>query len=149
MVATGQRWTAMKKDHLPLAELITSYDLFNRAVGKSQTTVTWYQSRLGMFLRYLGEDSRLADLTVDSVRAYVVHLQQRNDRHANNPHMIHKEGKLTAYIHGCVRPLRSFASWLHAEGYTDTNRLQAVKPPKVQKKVMRVLTDDEVQRLRT
>ncbi|MBE0610063.1 MAG: tyrosine-type recombinase/integrase [Dehalococcoidia bacterium] len=148
MVATGQRWTAMKKDHLPLAQLITSYDLFNRAAGKSPTTVTWYQSRLGMFLRYLGEDSDLAALSVDAVRGYIVYLQGRNDRHAGSPHITNPQGKLSsAYIHGCVRPLRSFASWLHAEGYTDTNRLQAVKPPKVQKKVTQVLTDDEVQRL--
>ena len=148
MIATGQRWTKMNKDRLPLSELITSYDLFNRASGKSPAPVTWYQSRLGTFLRYLGEESDLGTLTVDAVRAYIVYLQERNDRHAGSPHVVNPQGKLSsAYIHGCVRPLRAFSSWLHAEGYTDTNRLKAVKPPKIQKKVMQVLTDDEVQRL--
>ena len=40
----------------------------NRASGRAPTTVGWYQARLGMFLRYLGEGSSLADLTVDAVR---------------------------------------------------------------------------------
>jgi site-specific recombinase XerD len=43
--------------------------------------------------------------------------------------------------------LRAFASWLHSEGYTETNRLQAVKPPKIQSKVIQVLTDEEIRRL--
>lgn len=147
VVTTGKR-SNVNKNRIPLAQLVTSYDLFNRASGKADTTVAWYRTRLGMFLRYLGDGSDLEALTVDAVRGYIVHLQSRNDRHAGSPHVRNPQGKLSsAYIHGCVRPLRSFASWLHAEGYTDTNRLQPVKPPKVQKKVMQVLTDEEIQRL--
>lgn len=138
----------MQKDSLPLAQLIQSYDLFNQASGKSPTTVAWYNDRLGTFLRFLGQDGRLSDLTVDAAHAYIVYLQNRNDRFAGNPDIIHKEGKLSsAYINGCVRSLRAFANWLFAEGHTDSHRLQLVKPPKVQKKVMQVLSDEEVQKL--
>ncbi len=148
MATTPRRRTEMQKESLPLTQLVQSYDLFNRATGKSPTTVAWYNDRLGTFLRYLGQDSRLADLTVDAARGYIVFLQNRNDRFAANPYIIHKEGKLSsAYINGCVRSLRAFANWLFAEGYTDGNRLQPVKPPKVQKKVMQVLSDEEVQEL--
>jgi len=137
MTATRNRRTVMKKDNLPLAQLVTSYELFNRASGKSEETVVWYQRRLNMFLRYVGEDCELGARSANKVREYVVYLQGRNDRRAGSPNVANPKGKLSsAYIHGCVRPLRAFASWLHAEGYTDSNRLQAVKPPKIQKKVI-------------
>ena len=41
----------------------------------------------------------------------------------------------------------AFSSWLFAEGYTETNRLQPLKPPKIQAKVIPVLSDDEMRRL--
>ncbi len=146
-MAAKRRWTEMDKDHLPLRQLIASYQLHNRAVGKSPTTLAWYQSRLEMFARFLPTGT-LGELTPDNARAYIVHLQDRSDRFAGNPFVKQPAGKLSsAYIHGCVRAARAFASWLHAEGYTDINRLKAVKPPKVQKKVVPVLSDDEVRQL--
>ena len=147
-MSAKRRWTAMRKDDLPLEQLIDSYQLYNRAVGKSASTVAWYGVRLGLFRRFLGDEATLEGLTVDSARAYIVHLQDRTDRHAGSPFVITATGKLsTAYIHGCVRAIRAFASWLHAENYTETNRLKAVKPPKVQHKVIPVLNDGEVQKL--
>jgi len=37
-------------------------------------------------------------------------------------------------IHGYVRTLKAFASWLEREGYTSDNRFKKLKPPKVPKK---------------
>ncbi len=138
-MAAKRRWTAMRKDDLPLEQLIDSYQFYNRAVGKSASTVASYGVRLGLFGRFLGEEATLEELTVDSARAYIVHLQDRTDRHAGSPFVITASGRLsTAYIHGCVRAIRAFASWLYAKNYTETNRLKVVKPPKVQHKVIPV-----------
>ena len=147
-MSATQRRTDMTNDHLPLAQLIDAYQLYNRAVGKSVRTVQWYESRLGMYVRFLGEEPTLAELDANSARAYIVHLQGRNDRHAGSPFVTNPLGKLsTAYIHGCVRAIRAFASWLCAEEYTDTNRLRIVKPPRVQQKVIPILTDPEIRAL--
>lgn len=40
--------------------------------------------------------------------------------------------------------LNGFATWLEEEGYTVTNVLGRMKPPKAPKKVMRTLTDEEI-----
>jgi site-specific recombinase XerD len=148
MKASRRRWSEMNKDRIALAQLVASYQLFNRASGKSATTVNWYEDRLGMFLKHLGENAILADLTADAARSYIIHLQERTDRCAGNPFVAQPNGQLSsAYIHGCVRAVRAFASWLYAEEYTDSNRLRAVRPPKVQRKVVPVLKDDEVEAL--
>lgn len=147
-MAIKRKQAGMTKDNLPLADLAGSFRLFNKTTGKSPRTVDWYDTRLDLFGRFIGADARLRDLTVEGVREYVVHLQERTERHPNNPHMRPKEGGLSsAYIQGFVRALRAFSSWLFAEGYTDTNRLQALKPPKIQRKVIPVLSDEEMRRL--
>jgi hypothetical protein len=75
----------MNKDNLGLAQLVDHYQLFHRASGKSPNTVAWYEARLAAFLAFLGPDPKLRELTPDSARAYIVHLQGRTDRHAGNP----------------------------------------------------------------
>lgn len=147
-MAIKRKQAGMSKDNLLLADLAASFQLFNKTTGKSPRTADWYDTRLDLFGRFIGTDARLRDLTVERVREYVVHLQERTDRHPNNPRMHPREGGLSsAYIQGFVRALRAFSSWLFAEGYAETNRLQTLKPPKIQKKVIPVLSDDEMRRL--
>jgi len=147
-MTTRRRWGQVDKEHIPLAQLAASFEVYNKTVGKSPQTVAWYNNRLALFARFVGDGCSLSDITADKVRGFIVHLQERTEKHQNNPYMRSRTGKLSsAYIQGCVRALRAFASWLHAEGYTETNRLKSVKPPKVQGKVIQILTDDEIRRL--
>lgn len=143
-----RRWGQVDRERIALEQLAASFEVYNKAVGKSPQTVDWYNRRLALFGRFVGDGCSLTDVTPTRVREFIVHLQEQTERHQNNPYVRPKEGKLSsAYIQGCVRALRAFASWLHAESYTETNRLQAVKPPKVQSKVIQVLTDEEIRRL--
>jgi site-specific recombinase XerD len=43
--------------------------------------------------------------------------------------------------------LRVFSKWLREEGYTQEHRLERLKPPKVPKTIVEVLTPDEVRRV--
>jgi site-specific recombinase XerD len=100
-----------------------------------------------LFERHLGPAASLEDLSVEEVRAYISELQDRDVLYANNPRA-KRPGKLSsAYIQGVARTLRAFASWLHLDGYTKVNVLKILKPPRIQQKVVEVLTDDEVARL--
>ncbi len=141
-------WNDMKKDAIPFAKLRQQFAVYNKTTGKSPSTVNWYEQKLELFERWLGPDACLADVTIPTVREYVADLQDRTTRHVNSPFHNSHEGKLSStYIHGIVRGLRAFASWLHEDGYTDINILRPLKPPKFQQKVTEVLTDEEVQRL--
>ncbi len=141
-------WKDTQKETIAFAKLREQFAIYNKTAGKSASTVAWYEQQLSVFERWLGTDACLADVAIPKVRAYVVDLQERSTRHVNNIHYSSHEGGLSSiYIHGIVRSLRAFSSWLHEDGYTDTNVLRPLKPPKYQQKVIQVLSDDEVQRL--
>ena len=69
-------------------------------------------------------------------------------KNANNPYFANKERPLSsAYIQSFARALRAFSSWLYEDGYTPTNVLKPMKPPRVQQKVVETLSEAEIQRL--
>lgn len=141
------RWSKMKKDDIPFAKLRQQFEVYNKTVGKSPSTVWWYEQKLGLYERWLGPSACLGDVTIPNIRAFIVELQERTERNPNNPYT-RMEGPLSSsYINSFVRALRAFSTWLQEDGYTDGNILKPLKPPKVQQKVKEVLTDEEVQRL--
>lgn len=147
-MATRTRWSDMDKRHIPLKALREAYSVYNRTTGKSPATVRWYDDKLALFERFVGNHAMLADVNVSTVRDYVADLQGRQIIHENNVNGARREGSLSSsYIQGFVRALRAFASWLHHDGYTDTNVLKVLKPPKVQQKVTEILTDEETTKL--
>ena len=130
-----------------LSELIGYYELCNRAEGKSPKTVSWYSANLRAFGSYL-ERRRLPD-SIDSIdtkllREYVIYLLKRN-RFDNHPYThVKAEPLSTATIHGHVRSLRAFFSWLVDEGLTQENIAKDLKPPRLVKKVVSTFSDEEI-----
>jgi len=142
------RWTEMDKSKTPFSQLRAAFKVYNQTTGKSPQTVKWYEFRLELFERWLGTDASLADVTVANVRGYIAELQNRTRRWENNRFVVNKDGALSSsYIQGFARALRAFASWLHEDGYTETNILKNLKPPRIQQKVTETLTDEEVSKL--
>jgi len=138
----------MDKRHIPFEQLVASFEVYNKTVGKSHETVAWYNARLALFARFVGEGCCLGDVTIEHVRRFIVHLQERNTKNPNNHFVVNHEGALSSsYIQGFARALRAFSTWLCEDGYTDTNILKPLKPPRIQQKIVEVLTDDEVNRL--
>lgn len=149
-MATRTRWSDMDKQHVPFRALREAYSVYNKTTGKSPATVRWYDDKLALFERFIGADATLTDVNVATVRDYVGDLQGREMIHVNNPHGARREGTLSSsYIQGFVRALRAFASWLHHDGYTESNVLKVLKPPKVQQKITEVLSDEEATKLLT
>jgi site-specific recombinase XerD len=130
-----------------LSELIGYYEVCNRAEGKSCRTISWYSANLRLFCSYL-ERRHLPD-SIDGVdikllREYVLYLLKRN-RFETHPYT-HVKGEplSTATIHGHVRTLRAFFSWLVDEGLTEENIAKDLKPPKLVKKAVSTLSDEEI-----
>jgi len=130
-----------------LSELIAYYEVCNRAEGKSYRTIGWYSANLKRFHSYL--KSRHLSESLDSIdkkllREYVLYLLKRN-RFENHPYVpIRTEPLSTATIHGHVRTLRAFFSWLVDEGLTEENIAKDLKPPKLVKKAVSTLSDEEI-----
>lgn len=147
-MAKKTRWSAMKKDKTSFSKLREQFAVYNKTTGKSPSTVWWYEQKLSLFERWVGPDACLADVAIPNVRSYIAALQDRTTRWDNNPNIKNKEGSLSSsYVQSFARALRAFSTWLNEDGFTDTNVLKALKPPKIQQKVTEPLTDDEVKRL--
>jgi len=130
-----------------LFELIEYYEVCNRAEGKSLKTISWYSANLKSFRNYV-KSRHLPDSldTIDTklLREYVLYLMKRT-RYNGHPYTPSKTELLSSTtIHGHVRTLRAFFNWLVVEGLAQNNPAKDVKPPKVSRKVVSTLSDDEI-----
>lgn len=141
------RWDELNKDDTPLEKLALEFEVFNRAEGKTQNTVDWYKSILGLFIDYL-KDQRikpiLKNVNIGVVREYILHLQGRK-RYEEHPHTPKQEQVLSPMsINGYVRATKTFFNWLYKEGYTEEHRLERLKIPKAPRKLIEPLSEAEI-----
>ncbi len=135
------RRRGVNRNQLELSKLAQHFEIHNRAEGKSERTVGWYNEVLGLFQDWLegeGLPATLDRVREEEVRAFVLHLQGRKGLWG--PASSHT-------LNNRVRALRAFAAWLHRQGYAEENRLKNLRPPRVTEKVIEVLSADEIQRI--
>jgi len=130
-----------------LAELIDYYEVCNRAEGKSSKTLSWYSANLRHFHTYLKSrhiPDVIDDISTKLLREYVLYLFKRKS-YQDHPYTPTKNTPLsTATIHGHVRTLRAFFSWLTKEEFIQQNPSTRLKPPKLDHKLITVLSDEEI-----
>ncbi len=131
-----------------LSECIDYYEVCNRAEGRSRKTISWYSQNLRRFHGYLKNrhlPDSLDNIDTKLLREYILYLMKRNryDGHPYTPVKI--EPLSSATVHGHVRTLRAFFNWLVMEGLTQNNVAKDLKLPKVTKKVVTTLSDQEIE----
>ena len=130
-----------------LPELIDYYELCNRAEGKSPRTIDWYSSNLKRFHIYLKSrhlPDSIGKLDIKLLREYTLYLLKRN-KYEHHPYTPTQNELLsTTTVHAHVRTLRAFFSWLAREGLSEANIAKDLKPPKLAKKVVSTLSDEEI-----
>jgi integrase/recombinase XerC/integrase/recombinase XerD len=128
--------------------LYTLIDLFaatKRTEGRSPKTIDWYCDFLRKFAKYLGENPTISHVTLDNARSFVAFLQGQTTRWNGHPLIPAQEGGFSPYtIHGYVRTLKAFASWLVEEGFTGTDVFAKLKRPKLPQPMIEILSDDEI-----
>ena len=130
-----------------LFELIEYYEICNRAEGKSPKTISWYSANLKSFRNYLKNrhlSDSLDNIDIKLLREYVLYLLKKT-RYENHPYTPAQTELLSAAtVHGHVRTLRAFFSWLVVEGLAENNPAKDLKPPRVTRKVVSTLSDEEI-----
>jgi integrase/recombinase XerD len=118
-----------------LSEAIEELLLATQADGRSQATVTSYESKLGHLLNYLG-DVDVEAITVQDLRRYIVHLQERESLYEDHPNHERREGKLSPFtINSYVRSMKRLFNWLEQEGKLATNPVRRIKTPRAKRDV--------------
>lgn len=130
-----------------LSDLIEYYEVCNKAEGKSSKTISWYSANLKNSRNYLKNrhfPDSIEHVDTRLLRDYVLYLLKRN-RFENHPYTPVKIEPLSvSTVHGHVRTLRAFFSWLVREGLAESNASKDLKPPKLVKKVVSTLSDEEI-----
>jgi site-specific recombinase XerD len=130
-----------------LSSLVDVFASTKLTEGKSKVTVSWYRDMLARFVTWSG-DGKLTELTLQNARAFIGHLQAKKERYEDHPMSKKKAGGLSPHtIHGYVRSLKVFSSWLAEEGFTPSDVLAKLKRPKLPETVVEVLTDEEINRI--
>ena len=119
--------------------------------GKSERTIGWYRQKLDAFQHYLSElngQVLVRDLSLEAARNFVKTLMDQESFYKDHPtrEEVHRSLSVQT-IHGYVRSLRAFASWLEEEGYTDVNPLRRLKPPRLPEVLIQPLTEDEIRKI--
>ena len=143
----------LKKElmELTLPRAIDNYMTALTLEGKSPETILWYRKKLTRFATFMqdgGTPAKVRSLTLDDGRSFIKSLMELTTRYANHCLCHEVQGGLAPQsIHGYVRALRAFATWLQEEGYTKDNIFKGIKPPHVPQVLIQPLTEDEVRRV--
>jgi site-specific recombinase XerD len=118
---------------LSLAELLPSWQLALQAERKSPGTIKSYTEGVTVFLRWCEATGTPPQLDRSAVQAFVAHLLEN--------------GAEPTTARARQLGVRRFARWLVDEGEYDSDPLLGIKQPKLDRKVVDALTDDQLRRL--
>lgn len=133
---------------MPTIEKTIEHFLVDRQLkGNTDKTVQNYRQILSYFTDYIGLDYEVEDITLDNLRDYQFHLLNV-DRYLNHQFKPNVSGKLDKVtIQSYIRHLRVYLRFLFEEEYIQENLTKKFKLPKAPKKIIEILTDDEVNTL--
>lgn len=137
---------------ITLAQAVQNYLTVIKLEGKSPATIRWHRRKLKALLEFLQEGAEweltVQEFNLDAARSFIQMLMDRKTRYPNHPKREQKKGGLSpSTINGFARSLKAFSTWLHEDGYTETNILARMKAPKVPKILIEPLNEDELRKI--
>jgi site-specific recombinase XerD len=137
---------------ITLERAIELYITTKTAEGLSIHYTSWLERRLKDFLKFnqgiSPEDESLGRVTLNTARVFISSLLQKKVKYEHHSRrQPQAEGLALNTIHGYARGIRSFGTFLFEEGYTETNIFEDLKPPKVPRKIIQPLAEEEIRRI--
>ncbi|MEX2390117.1 MAG: tyrosine-type recombinase/integrase [Dehalococcoidia bacterium] len=129
----------MHKDDIKLTELLAEFLEYHEALNHSPKTVRWYSDIITALCRFIGPDPDLGELTLPQIRAYQSHLRKRPKPNGD------PLSDRTLQDH--ARVIRIFLRWLVREEYLQEDFAARVELPKVGRKHLEILTEEEIAQL--
>lgn len=131
-----------------IASLVEEYLIVHRSEGHSPKTVEWHSTALGLLVRFL--DSKAVtnphEFETSHLRLWVVWLGTPESMKVR-PGRASVSPRSKRTIQTYTRSAHAFGKWLFDEGYTEVDVTDHFTLPKVGKPLIRILEDEEFQRL--
>ncbi len=132
-------WKTVHKDDIKLSELLAEFLEYHEALNHSPKTVRWYSDIITALARFIGPDPCLGEFTLPRIRAYQSHLRKRTKPDG--------EPLSDKTLQDHARVIRIFLGWLLREEYLQEDFASRVELPKVGKKQLQILTEEEIAQL--
>lgn len=113
--------------------------------GNTEKTISNYDRFINYFIDFVGADNMVDELTLMHIRKYQLFLSDKDKDYNFKTDLKKKISKTT--IQTYMRAVRVFANWLYDEAYTDDNIVRRYKLPKAPKKVVEILSEEEIERI--
>lgn len=141
---------SLKRNEFTVSKLIDDFLVYQQYKNNSPATIEYYKINLSMFSKYLTERdiSSIDEVDINVLRQYVLYLKNK-PRHKNNTFSKPKtdESISSKSVQTYTRAIRCFLNYLYQEKYIHTDFNQLFKLPKATKKVIEILSDDEIRRI--
>lgn len=101
--------------------------------GNSIHTISYYSRSIEYFMRFVKHEKLIDELQLIDCKKYYIYLNEKDIT--------------TVSRQTYIRALRAFLTWCYTEGYIDINIPERFRLPRAQRKVIDILTDDEINKL--
>lgn len=126
---------------MKLIEVISIFLASMKGV-KSASTVKWYKQRLNTLASFLGEETAIESITVHQLRMWRGTISDRSTRYTGHPTRAEEAGGLSRItLHGYVRSVRRFFTWLVEEGILKNNPSSRFELPQVERRPKTGISD--------
>ncbi|MDP4279309.1 MAG: tyrosine-type recombinase/integrase [Dehalococcoides mccartyi] len=118
-----------------LDKLLNFYLVACKVEGKSAATIDTYHRRVGGFVSFCLHENLLIAPAINPqiIRAFLLSLQEKGC--SNNT------------VNAYYRAIQTFFNWLVNEAYITSTPMKTLKPPRLEKKVIRPFTNEDIRRL--
>lgn len=114
--------------------------------GNTEKTIFNYERFISYFIDFLGNKDKMVDtLTLKDIKKYQIYLTDKDKDYNFKTNLKKKISKTT--IQTYMRAVRVFVNWLYDEAYIDENIGKKYKLPKAPKKVVEILSEDEIEKI--
>ncbi len=125
-----------------LSTQMERYELHAQAKGFSPATITHVKRCVRFFADFLGVPTEVSRITGDDLRRFIVHLKSTTAWESCPQRAAQRLSPVS--INTYVRAIKSFWSWLAAEGVIKKNPLARVAAPRLPRKLPRIYSEVEL-----
>jgi len=131
-----------------IALLLDEYKLSLDAANRSRKTISWYFDILNRHFTFLRENGLLVPIQELGTKELIVYLTYLKTASRWSEKGMKNKGPLSPFsIQGKVAALKAFWSWLLREDHIATNPLASFPLPKVPKLMIKILTEEQINKL--
>lgn len=129
---------------MKISEAIKDFLIYQEIQNNTPKTIKNYIQNLGYFVEFLG-DKNIKEISVEDINNYILYLKKKPKNKGHKYKNIDENEYISSVtLQSYIRHLRAFLSYCYKEDFIDFDLSSKVVLPKSTKKVIDILTEDEI-----